>query len=190
MAIDLITTAEYKAYAGITSTSQDTVIAAIIPKVSALVKAICRRTFVDYVFVNKVEYFQEGTNTYIPKESPILTVFSLEYSSDYGVTYEALLPNVNYVWNKQEDVINCLGTETFSTLINAYRLTYTAGYIALPEDLKLAVCDLITYYLRNDSAVHSNKAPGTNTVQVEYITTTGLPAHIRRVLDLYTHSYA
>lgn len=190
MAIDLITTAEYKAYVGITSTNQDAVIAAIIPKVSALVKSICRRTFVDYVSTDKVEYFQEGTDIYIPMESPIISITSLEYSEDYGTTYTALISNTDYVWNKQYDTVHSISTETFSTQINAYRLTYKAGYATLPPDLKLAVCDLVTYYIRNDSAVHSNKAPGTNTVQVEYITTTSLPAHIRRVLDLYTHSYA
>lgn len=186
---DLITKAEYKAYVGISSTSQDAAIDAIIPKVSALVKAICRRTFVDYVSTDKVEYFQDAYSVYLPLESPIISITSLEYSDDYGQTYTTLTPYVDYVWDKQNDCINCIGTD-FSEQINAQKLTYKAGYATLPPDLKLAVCDLVTYYLRNDSAVHSNKAPGTNSVQVEYITTTSLPAHIRRVLDLYTHSYA
>jgi hypothetical protein len=83
--------------------------------------------------------------------------------------------------------INPQGQFTWS--VNGYKVVYTAGYETLPEDLKLAVLDLVTYYLKNDAAIHSAKAPGTNSVQIEYISTTNLPAHIKRVLDLYTMNY-
>ena len=53
----------------------------------------------------------------------------------------------------------------------------------------MAVLDLVTYYRRHDAAIHSSKNPGSNTVQIEYISTTSLPAHIRRVLDLYKADY-
>lgn len=49
--------------------------------------------------------------------------------------------------------------------------------------------DLVTYYVKNDMSVHSPKAPGTNTVQIEYVLSTTLPAHIRRVLDQYTGNF-
>lgn len=189
MGLDLITKAEYKAYVGISSTTQDAIISSLITKVSALVKSVCRRTFVDYLSDPKVEYFQESGDTYIVGETPVLSIQSLEYSADYGQSYTALTEYTDYVLNKRDDTVKCL-TGDFVDVVNSYRLTYTAGYEELPEDLKLAIFDTITYYLRNDGAVHSNKAPGTNTVQVEYITTTSLPAHIRRVLDLYTQSYA
>lgn len=189
MGANLVTKAEYKAYAGISSINQDAIIDSLIPAVSAFVKAICRRTFVDYVINPKVEYFKESGDTYIPLESPILAVSELGVSTDYGSTYTPLTAFTDYVWDRQYDTIRSIGAD-FNGLINGYMLSYTAGYAELPVDLKLAIFDLVTYYMKNDSAVHSNKAPGTNTVQVEYITTTGLPAHIRRVLDLYTHSYA
>ena len=51
------------------------------------------------------------------------------------------------------------------------------------------MADLINYYVRNDSAIHSQKAVGANAVQIEYITSTSLPAHIKRVLDQYTAYY-
>jgi hypothetical protein len=59
----------------------------------------------------------------------------------------------------------------------------------VPADLKLAVLDLVTYYRKNDGAIHSTKAPGTNSVQIEYVSTASLPAHIRRVLDMYVADY-
>ncbi len=189
MGLSLVTRSEYKAYAGISSTNDDAKLDLLIPKVSALVKSVCRRTFIDYVNDSKVEYFEGGTSTYTPLESPILSVVSVEHSTDYGNTYTTLIEYTDYAISKVDDSVKCIGTG-FPQLVNGYRLTYTAGYEVLPEDLKIAVLDLIAYYMKNDMAVHSNKAQGTNTVQIEYVTTTSLPAHIRRVLDLYTQSYA
>jgi len=189
MALNLVTLAEYKAYIGINSSNQDTIINAILPKVSALVKNLCRRTFVDYAATDKVEYFDGGTSYISPDEYPIISVTSLEYSSNYGSTYSALADFTDYAVRKASGNIIPTKSLTFSEAINGYKLTYKAGYTELPEDLKLAVLDLVTYYIKNDSAIHSSKAPGTNSVQIEYVTTTNLPAHIKRVLDLYMANY-
>lgn len=188
MGLPLVTKEEYKAYAGIASTTNDALIDILIPKVSNLVKAVCRRTFIDYASDAKTEYYEGGSTFMVPEEYPILTVSSFEYSSDYGNTYTELVEYTDYVLSKANNTIQSIGVE-FPVAVNGYKLTYTAGYEELPEDLKLAVLDLITYYIKNDSAVHSNKAPGTNTVQIEYVTTTNLPASIKRVLDLYMAHY-
>ena len=59
-----------------------------------------------------------------------------------------------------------------------------------PEDLKVACMDLLTYYKDNEASVKSTKAAGTNSTQIEYIQSNSLPAHIRRVFDLYQQDYA
>ena len=189
MGLPLITKAEYKAYAGISSTTHDAAIDTLIPKISELVKSVCRRTFVDYVNDTKTEYHEGGSGLLVTEEYPIIGVSSLEYSSDYGSTYTSLTEYTDYAVSKANSAIHAISTTGFPAAINGYKVTYTAGYEALPEDLKLAVLDLLTYYIKNDSAIHSNKAPGTNTVQIEYVTTTNLPAHIKRVLDLYAANY-
>ena len=186
MGLPLITRQEYKAYVGITSPNQDAIIDAIIPKVSEFVKTYCRRTFVDWVNDSKTEVSNGGYGYSIfTKEYPILAVSEVGYSEDYGQTYTSLVEFTDYVVDIENDSIKSLNSYGFSKLINGYQITYTAGYEAIPEDLKLAIMDLVTYYVKNDMAVHSTKSPGTNSVQVEYITTSALPAHIRRVLDMY-----
>lgn len=190
MGNNLVTKSEYKAYAGLTSPTQDAQIDSIIPKVSELVKSICNRTFVDYVDDAKVEYYDGGTNYHVLKEYPVIAITSVEYSADYGNTYTTLTEYTDFAVRKTDDTLIPIGATEFPYAINGYRITYTGGYTELPSDLKLAVLDLVTYYLRNDMAVHSNKAQGTNTVQIEYVTTTNLPAHIKRVFDLYTASLA
>ncbi len=181
MGISLATKAEYKAYVGITSTTQDTIIDSLLPKISALVKTVCRRSFVDYVEDAKIEIHEGG--------SPFLAIQSLEMSIDYGETYEELFEYTDYVFTKKDGLIRPIGLSEFTLYPNGYKVTYTAGFEEIPLDLKLAVLDLVTYYIKNDGAIHSNKAPGTNTVQIEYVTTTNLPAHIKRVLDQYADNY-
>lgn len=191
MANNLITLAEYKAYIGISSTNQDAVITTLIPQVSTLVKSICRRTFVDYVDDYKVETSKGSSNNRIVlSETPIMQVSSVEFSEDYGKTYTTLTEYTDYVVDQDSDVVEIIATPYVGYIkTNAFKVTYTAGYEEIPSDLKLAVADLIQYYNRNDSAIHSQKAVGANTVQIEYITTTKLPAHIKRVLDQYTAYY-
>ena len=190
MGLPLVTAAEYKAYIGITSTTQDAAIASVIPKVSELVKNFCRRSFLDYVDDNKVEVFKGGEETLNLKETPILAVSSVEFSEDYGATYTSLVEFTDYVVDTETEQVNLipLQYQTYKR-VNAFRITYNAGYETLPADLKLAVFDLITYYLRHEAALHTNKNVGANSVQIEYVTNTALPAHIRRVLDLYCANY-
>jgi len=190
MGLPLITASDYKAYQGISSTTQDAAINAIIPKVSELVKSFCRRTFLDYVTNNKVEVFKGGNTALNLLEPPLINVSLVEYSDDYGQTYLPLVNYQDYVVDNSTDQVNLISVYyQLSTKINAFRVTYTAGYTTLPEDLKLAVMDLVTYYLRKESALHTNKNVGANSVQIEYVTNTALPAHIRRVLDLYCANY-
>lgn len=189
MAQNLVTLQEYKTYVGINTPTEDALINSLINKTSDFVKTYCKRGFIDYVGEAKVETFQGGGSTYLLQEFPVKSVLSLEYSQDYGNSYVELVEYLDWVLDSTGAVVLISGTKTFDSKPNSYKVTYFAGYDTVPGDLKLAVMDLITYYRRNDSAIHSTKAAGSNNVQIEYISTTSLPAHIKRVLDLYMNSY-
>jgi len=188
MATNLLTKAEYKAYAGINSTNMDAEIDLLIPRVSDFVKSYCRRTFVDYYDEAKTETFNGGFDRFLLKETPVVSINSVSYSSDYGQNYTKLVKFTDWVQNG--DAIISINSTGFTEQLMGYKVVYFAGYETLPGDLKLGVFDLLTYYRRHDSSIHSNKAPGTNTVQIEYVSTTSLPAHIKRVLDQYTADYS
>lgn len=188
MAFELITRQEYKAYQGITSTNHDVEIDLLITKCSEFAKTYCRRRFNEYTGDTKTEYFSGGVPKFILAETPVLQVVAVEYSADYGQTWTQLTEYSS--WILHEDSIACIPVGDWQPQLRGYRVQYTGGYEAIPDDLKLAVMDLVTYYRRNDSAVHSSSAPGMNRTQVEYITSTGLPAHIRRVLDQYVSDYS
>lgn len=187
MGTDLVTKAEYKAYAGISSANQDEEISSLIPQVSQLVKTYCRRTFVDYVDEAKTEVFNGGFKTIILNETPVTQVISVQTSDDYGLTYTKLTKFTDWVSN--EDTVYSLDVQGFKEKILGYKIAYFAGYEELPEDLKLATLDTIQYYLKNSSAIHSTKSISPNTMQVEYVSNSQFPAHIRRVLDMYKANY-
>lgn len=189
MGLDLITLAEYKAYKGMSSTSQDTIIKAILPKVSALVKTYCRRTFLDYVNDSKTDVFKGGKDFYLLKETPVLQVASVEFSDDFGLTYTAMTEYSDYVMENDEQLTLINDYFKNTTKPKAFKVTYNAGYEELPIDLKLGVMDLVTYYLRHEGALHTQKNVGANSVQIEYVTHTTLPANVRRVLDLHSAHY-
>lgn len=186
---DLVTLQEYKTYAGITSSNHDAEIQLLIPSVSKLVKTYCRRTFRDYFDETKVEVHEGGFQSILLQETPVVQVLSVQLSEDYGQTYTKLTKFVDWVLAGDE-IRSLHPSGIFEAKVNGYKVSYFGGYETTPEDLKLAVLDLITYYRKNDAAIHSTKAPGTNAVQIEYISTTSLPANIRRVLDLYVLDYA
>lgn len=187
MATDLVTKAEYKTYMGITSTNSDTEIDFLIPKVSDLVKSYCRRTFVDNVSEIKIEYFDGGFKEFLLKETPLITVSSVAYSSNYGKTYTSLVKYTD--WVIKGDSIISLNPGGFPEAINGYKVSYFAGYATIPGDLKLAVLDLVEYYSRNNGAVHSSRDLNPNTTQINYVASTNLPATIKRVLDQYVADF-
>lgn len=187
MGANLVTKAEYKAYAGINSTNQDAEIDSLIPKVSELVKSYCRRTFIDNVDEPITLITKGGFDTILLSEYPVTQVLSVSTSDDYGQTYTKLTKFVDWVQNG-DDILS-LDPQGFREKIAGYKVSYFAGYETIPQDLKLAVLDIITYYLKNSSAVHTTKSVSPNTMQVEYISDSNFPAHIRRVLDMYKANY-
>lgn len=187
MGKNLVTKAEYKAYAGISSTNQDSEIDSLIPKVSELVKSYCRRTFVDYIDEAKIEVFNGGFTELVLAESPVTQIISVSYSDDYGQTYTKLAKFTD--WIVQGDTVIAIQPGGFKEKLAGYKVSYFAGYETLPDDLKLATLDIVEYYLKNSAAVHSTRQISSNTMQVEYVSGSQFPAHIRRVLDMYKANY-
>lgn len=179
---DIVTLEQYKTYMGINSVNQNEIISQLIPQITSYIKTYCGRDFVEWFNTDKVEIHNGGYASILTKEFPIVSVTSIEYSADYGVTYSSL---TDYAVDYENDSIVPINACMFPKKINGYRITYKAGYATYPEELQLAAMDLITYYIRNDTAVKSTRSAGSNTTQIEYVLNSGLPSNIRRILDLY-----
>lgn len=186
--MDLVTVNQYKSYRGITGNTEDTKLNIIVPSVSTLVKSYCGRTFLDHYSTNKVDYFSMKwpQNVVFLEEIPIVEIVSVEEFSapEEGSSYTTLTTSQYMVDTFLEAIyrIEAGRRQDFPPGINSVRVTYKAGYAELPSDLRLAVTDLITYYLKEEWKPEKNQ--GTFTIRNDGAEP-DFPDHIRRVLDLY-----
>jgi hypothetical protein len=192
---DLITVAQYKDAEGLRGEKDDDRLAVIVPQVSDLVKKYCGISFIDYYSTDKVETFSiddNYTTTIIVSESPLVTVDSVEERASYSGSYETLTTtDYEYYVDTESDAIIRTNKEgnpiPFKRGVGAVKITYNAGYSATPEDLKLALFDLVNYYMKDE---HKERRT-LGGAQLQNQGTSGIrdnsdfPDHIKRVLDLY-----
>lgn len=185
---NLITLDEYKVFEGIVSGKEDDKLELLIPSVSQLVKTYCGNSIVDYYTEAKTEYFSVDYNTNIVQltEVPINSVSSVEIKENIGDSYTTIGTSEYSVDARTDSLIRISGTSTKNWPIgpNSVKVVYTAGYSSTPTDLKLAVVDLITYYLKNEQKPRQTLA-GASQENGSSSRVFGFPDHIRRVLDLY-----
>ena len=190
MAINLITRSECKSYLGITTTNRDAEIDLLIPKVSALTQTYCRRGLTEYSSTNVFTQYADGdVDKIILHETPVQSIVAVSKSTDYGQNYTALVENTDWVLGRDDCIYPINTYKYFDYYLNGYKIEYFGGYTTLPEDLKLAVLDLVEYYMKNNTAVHVNRDVTPNVTQIQYVATSNFPAHIKRVLDQYVADY-
>jgi len=190
---DLVTLVQYKAAEGINTPKNDEQLNYIIPSVSQLVKTYCANSFVDYYSTNKVDTISVDWDTHIIQltESPVNTIVSVEERSSYGSSYSTLTTGAfEYYLDSVTDSVIRTTNGTYKNWARgpgAVRVTYTAGYSVLPDDLRLAVFDLITYYLKDEHKERRSIAGASiqNQASSSQRNNVAFPDHIKRVLDLY-----
>ena len=191
---DLVTLSDYKDAEGIGSPKEDLRISRIIPSVSQLVKTYCGNSIIDFVSSDKTEEFDIYWDTYAVQltESPVISITSAQERSGYDQSYTTLTTGAyEYYLDKRTDSV--IRTNESGTRLNwkhgvgSVIVVYRAGYSSTPEDLKLAVFDLVTYYLKDEHK--ERRTLGGASIQNQSSTTqrdnVAFPDHIKRVLDLY-----
>lgn len=192
---DLITVNEYKDAEGLRGEKDDDRLSVMVPLVSDLVKKYCGISFVDFYSTDKVETFtinDNYTSTITMSESPLVTVDTVKERPDYGSPYVTLTTaNYEYYVDVESDAVvrtNESGNPiSWKKGVGSVQITYNAGYSTCPSDLKLALFDLVNYYMKDEhkerrslgNAQMSNQ--GTSGIK----SSTDFPDHIKRVLDLY-----
>jgi len=190
---DLTTLNDYKAAEGISSPKDDARLNFLIPSVSELVKTYCANSFVDYYSTNKVESINIDWDTHIVQltESPVNTIVTVEERDSYGSSYNTLTTGAyEYYLDTTTDSLIRTTNGSYKNWRRgpgAVRVTYTAGYSTLPSDLRLAVFDLITYYLKDEHKERRSIAGASiqNQASSSQRNNVAFPDHIKRVLDLY-----
>ena len=192
---DLITVQEYKNAEGMTGQKEDQRLDIIVPQVSDLAKKYCGTTFVDYFSSAKTETFSirdKYTTTIIVSESPLVSVESVKERRTYSEAYQTLTTGSYeyYVDIASDSIVRTTdsGSEKYwASGVGSVEIEYKAGYSAAPADLKLALFDLVTYYLKDEHKERRTIAGATlqNQGTSGVRDNTDFPDHIKRVLDLY-----
>jgi hypothetical protein len=197
---NLVTLQQYKDFAGLQGVQNDARINVIITSISQLVKSYCGTSFVDYYSSAKTEYFDildPLTDRVMLDESPLVTVTSVQERTDQASSYVTLITENSDSSGKYEYIVDTVsdsiirtqstGTKYFPKGRKAVKVVYTAGYSATPADLRLALFDLIKYYLKDERKERMTIAGATveNQVSSSIAGNTGFPDHIKRILDMY-----
>ena len=190
---NLITIEEYKEAEGISSPKDDLRLNNLIPSVSQLVKTYCGNSIIDFHITPKTETFNVDWNTHVIQltESPLISVEGVSERDSLVESYRVLTANSDYYVDTNTDCIfrtsGGAGYKNWAKGPGSVSVTYRAGYDSCPEDLKLAVIDLITYYLKDEHKERKTLAGATvqNQGSTSMRNNVAFPDHIKRVLDLY-----
>ena len=197
---DLITLQQYKDFAGLTGVTMDARINVIVDSVSELVKNYCGTSLIDDYSSAKTEYFDikdNVTTRVMLDEGPIRTVTSVQERDSQADSYVTLITENSDSSGKYEYIVDSMTDSIIRTDENvdkafpkgrkAVKVVYTAGYSSCPEDLKLALFDLVKYYLKDERKERMSIGGTTieNPVSTSLKNNAGFPDHIKRVLDMY-----
>lgn len=184
---NLIDINTYKIAKGMTSAKDDEHLSALVASVSQLVKTYCGVSFVDYVTEPYTEYVDVywDTKEIQLTESPLIAIQEVWVKEEIEEDY-VILEETEYSFSRRTDMLKRkyypwpLGLESVKVI-------YTAGYSEVPEDLKLALVDLIGYYHKEEykSSKVLSGAQVNNQTSSSIKGDTGFPNHIKRVLDMY-----
>ena len=197
---DLITLQQYKDFAGLTGVTMDARINVIFDSVSELVKNYCGTSIIDDYSSNKTEYFDihdNETTRVMLDEGPINAVSSVSERESQADAYVTLITENSDSSGKYEYIVDTMTDSIIRTNENidkafpkgrkAVKVVYTAGYSSCPEDLKLAIFDLVKYYLKDERKERMQIAGAMieNPTSTSIRNNAGFPDHIKRVLDMY-----
>ena len=191
---NLCTRDDYKAYKKIEHVKDDSQIDVLVSSISELVKTYCGSTLIDYYSSNKTEtfdIFDAGTAEVFLTESPLVSVSSVQERDSITDSYTTLTANTDYYVDTEHDRIfridGEISSKAWSRGFASVQIVYRAGYSTTPQDLRLAIYDLITYYLKEEYKGRKSLAGATlqNETSTSIREDIGFPDHIKRVLDMY-----
>lgn len=188
---NLVTLTEYKEQQGISSIKEDVRLNSLITSISQLVKTYCGTSIIDYYNSAKTESIniRGATSSFAVSESPLISVSSVEEKVNGSYTLLQESSGDFYVDTELDRLFRLRGGQetVWPQGPGAVIVEYNAGFKSTPEDLKLAVFDLITYYHKDEHKEKKTLSGATleNSGTTSQKQNVGFPDHIKRVLDLY-----
>jgi hypothetical protein len=137
-------------------TTDDTLLKAIITRISQAIAKLCNRTFYAR---DIVEYHDgDGTDRIISKQYPVNSISSIYDDVDRAYTSDTLIDSTDYVFYSDNGRI-CLDGLVFDVGLKNVKLSYNAGYSYVPQELEQACIKMcIAEYLESVGAINAIEA--------------------------------
>lgn len=137
----LITLADAKRYLKITSVTHDTLISDLVSKACAYVETICNRTF-DADTYDEL-YTGANDSVLMLDHSPVNHIDFISDDLDHSTKkYGAVIDTNDILVNCKSGMIEWMSGIFIRSQRNYY-VRYNAGYVNVPEDIKMVACDLV-----------------------------------------------
>ncbi|KXG42874.1 head-tail connector protein [Tepidibacillus decaturensis] len=126
-----------------TDTSQDSLFEALINASSNVIENYCNRSFIESTYTDE-EYDGKETSNLILKNFPVYSVTSIKID-------DVLVDSTEYKVRKDSGIVVRLNSVWPAGIMNI-KVTYTAGYTAIPADVELACKHLVMFFYKMDVA--------------------------------------
>ena len=173
LSYSLTTLADVKESLGIDAgdTTQDNVIIRKINQATRMIEKYTGIRFASTVYTNE-EYDATNVDQLVLKQRPIITFTSFQVrdttlnQSDWETVDSTL-----YFVDSDAGVLDLLFIADGHW--NRYRVTYTAGYATIPEDIAEAAATLAAFYVDNPTSGAAIKSKEEGQRKIEYYNTSG-----------------
>lgn len=157
-----ITLSEVKEALELSGTEHDARLNGYINRATDMIETYCKRRFLSTAYTNEVYSAQSGSTLQL-RNFPVTSLGSLEYStSDFNNTHYDAVDTSLYALQTSNGLDRGVVylTGGFSTGINNWRATYTAGYALanVPNDLKEALIEIVSYLFNRRKATPGMKS--------------------------------
>ena len=185
--IDLCSSSEVKSYLGLTGSTHDDVIAALITPASEAIENFCRREFDE---TSHTEYFDGlDKDRIVLSHRPVTAVSGLWDDPSRDFDDASLVDTDEYVIDEERGIIRLLAG-AFSDGVRNVKVTYTGGYATIPKDVAQACVMLVAAWLHRGregaDGLTARNAGGT----AQQFESQSLPAAVRQVLLPYREPVA
>lgn len=186
---------DVKTYLGISTTSTDGVITALIPQASAMIENYCNRTFAQASYSET----RNGNNaaSIFVRQLPIVSVQSVSVNG-ISVTAAPDTQSYGYVFDDERIYIRGSGSrqpmplgvypggcpDCFLRGVQNIVLAYTAGYSTIPSDLAQACIELVGWKMaKRDRLDKRNETLGSQ--QTQGYDLSDMPASVKTAIKPY-----
>jgi len=177
-----------KDYLGITGTEKDDLLESIINRVSDIIENYCGRTFKETTYTEE-EYDGTGSDELLLENYPLTSSsITLEKRDTLSNSDNwSTIDSENYFVYTDEGKIKYL-TNIFQEAPKHYRVTYTAGYSPIPDDLEEAALQLCKYIYNNKRSGGGKASESLGDYSVTYMKQQGIleDTGVADILDAYT----